>query len=110
MPSWTTVACDAGAIGTAGPATGDTETADHLVEHEQCAAVVGERVAQGVELALDVARLDLEVADRGLELGVPVHQALVAVDEAALVELDEGVDHRALVALVHGEALVRPVA
>ena len=43
----------------------------------------------GPELALDLARLDLEVADRGLELGVPVHQPLVAVEQPALVELDE---------------------
>ena len=61
------------------------------------AAAVGERIAQGPELALDVAGLDLEVADRGLELGVPVHQALVAVDQAALVQLDEDVGDRALV-------------
>ena len=46
------------------------------------AAAVGERVAQRPELALDVAGLDLEVADRGLELRVPVHQPLVAVDAA----------------------------
>src|SRR6185312_804410 len=57
-----------------------------------------------------VLRLDFEVADRRLELGIPVHQPFVAVDEAALVELDEDVGDRALVALVHREALVRPVA
>ena len=74
------------------------------------AAAVGERVAQCPELALDVASLDFEVADRGLELRVPIHQPLVAVGEAALVELDEDVGDGALVALVHGEALVRPVA
>ncbi len=34
------------------------------------------------EAALDLLRLDFEVADRGLELGVPVHQPLVAVDQA----------------------------
>jgi len=74
------------------------------------AAVIGERVAERPELALDVLRLDLEVADRGLELGIPVHEALFAIDEVALVELDESVSDRALIALVHGEALVCPVA
>ena len=57
--------------------------------HLDRARAVGERVAQGPELALDVARLDLEVADRGLEFGVPVDQPLVAVGELARVELDE---------------------
>src|SRR5699024_2540434 len=50
------------------------------------------------------------VADRGLEPRIPVHEALVAIDQPSLVELDEGVDDSVLVALVHGEALVRPVA
>ena len=90
----------------------------HVGEHRlgarrgdlDCAAIVGERVTERVELALDVPGLDLEIADRGLELRVPVHQALVAIDEPALVQLDERVRDRALIALVHGEALVRPVA
>src|SRR5206468_3975863 len=72
--------------------------------------VVGERIAQRPELALDLARLDFEVADRGLEPGIPVHQALVAIDEAALVEFDEDMGDGALIALVHRETLVLPVA
>src|SRR5207248_143569 len=50
---------------------------------------VGERIVQRPELALDFARLDLEVADRGLEPGVPIHEALVAIDEASFVQLDK---------------------
>ena len=50
---------------------------------------VGERIFQVPEMAGDLAGLDLQVADRGLEPGVPVDQALVAVGEPALVELDE---------------------
>src|SRR5205823_8669516 len=56
------------------------------------------------------ARLDLEVANRGLEPRVPVHQALVAVDQPPLVEFDEDMGDGALIALVHREALVLPVA
>src|SRR5918994_2171840 len=61
-------------------------------------------------MALHLARLDLEVADRALELRIPIDQALVAIGEATLVELDERVGDGAAEALVHGEALVGPVA
>ena len=54
--------------------------------------------------------LDLEVGDRGQQLGVPVHQALVLVDQPFLVERDEHLEHGLGQALVHGEALARPVA
>src|SRR6478672_1622251 len=73
------------------------------------AAAVGEGIAQRPELALDVAGLDLEIADRGLEFGVPIDEALVAIGEAALVELDEHVRDRPLIGLVHREAFVSPV-
>src|SRR6185369_3131928 len=61
-------------------------------------------------VAVDLAVIDFEVGDRGLELRVPIHEPFVAVDQAALVQLDEDVGHGALVALVHREPLVRPVA
>ncbi len=61
------------------------------------------------EAALDLLRLDLEVADRGLELRVPVHQPLVAVDQAFVVEVDEHFQHRAGEVRVHRELLARPV-
>src|SRR5205814_1747789 len=61
-------------------------------------------------LATNFAVLDLEVADRGLKPGVPVHEPLVAINEPALVQLNERVRDRSLVALVHGESLVGPVA
>ena len=72
--------------------------------------IVRERIGEEPELALDVLRLNLEIADRCLELGIPIHETLVAVDQAALVELDEDVGDRALVALIHRKSLVRPVA
>src|SRR3954468_23446901 len=90
----------------------------HVGEHRfgtrrrdlDCPAGARQRIAQRPEPALDVLGLDLEVADRRLELGVPVHEALVAVDETAPVKLDEDVDYRAAEALVHRKSLVRPVA
>src|SRR5581483_5056585 len=61
------------------------------------------------ERALGLVRLDLEVRDRGLQLRIPVDQALVAIDQAAAVELDEHLADGAAQALVHGEALAAPV-
>src|SRR3546814_13185043 len=61
------------------------------------------------EAALNLVRFDLEVADRGLELRVPVHEALVAIDQSLLVQIDEHLDHRAGEVRVHGELFARPV-
>ena len=48
-----------------------------------------ERIAEVPEMPFDLALLDLEVGDGGVQLGVPVDQPLVAVDQALLVERDE---------------------
>ncbi len=73
------------------------------------AAGIRQRIAQMPEAALDLARLDLEVADRGAEARIPVHQPLVAVEQAFFVQVDEHLQHGLGKALVHREALVRPV-
>jgi hypothetical protein len=52
--------------------------------------------------------LDLEVGDGGEQHRVPVHQPLAAVDQALLVERDEGVGDDGREPLVHGEVLVLP--
>ena len=67
-------------------------------------------IADVPELAVPhLARLNLQIGDRGAQHRVPVDQALVAIDEALAVEGDEDLDHRPAQALVHGEALARPV-
>ena len=69
-----------------------------------------QRIADMPEPAvLHLALLHLQVGDRGAQHRVPVDQALVAVDQALAVEGDEDLDHRPAQALVHGEALPRPV-
>ena len=68
-----------------------------------------DRIAQMPEMPVDLGLLDLEVGDGRLQLDVPVHQPLVAIDQAGLVECHEGMDHGAAQALVHGEALAAPV-
>ena len=67
-------------------------------------------VARPFEGALGLDLHDLEVRDRGLELGVPVDEALVLVDEPLAIELNEHLGDRARQALVEGEALAAPVA
>ena len=69
-----------------------------------------DRIFDVPELPLDLDLLHFEVGDRGLELRVPVDQPLVLVDQAFAIEFDEHFHHRARQALVHGEALARPVA
>ena len=68
-----------------------------------------QRVAQAPEVALLLDLLDLEVGDGGLEVRVPVDQALAAVDQAAVVEVDEDLQDRVVKTLVHGEAVAREV-
>ena len=55
-------------------------------------------------------RDDFKVGDRGLQLRVPVDEALVLVDQSRLVKLDEHLDDRLRQPLVHGEALAAPIA
>ena len=78
-------------------------------DRDVAAGLALDRVADVPEMALDLLRVDLEVGDRGLQPAVPVDQALVLVDQAVAVELDEHLAHRGGEALVHGEALARPV-
>ena len=66
-------------------------------------------VAEVPEVTVDLLLFDLKVGNRGLELGVPVHQPLVLVDQALAVELDEGGFDRLAQPLIHGEALARPI-
>ena len=61
-------------------------------------------------MALDLDLLHFEIGDRGQQLRVPVDQPLVLVDQALAIELDEHLEDGARQALVHGEALARPVA
>src|SRR3546814_11709791 len=70
---------------------------------------IGERIFEMPEAALNLVLFDLEGADRGLELRVPVHEALVAIDQSLLVQIDEHLDHHAGEVRVHGELFARPV-
>ena len=67
-------------------------------------------LARPFERALGLDLHDLEVRDRGLELGVPIDEALVLVDEPLAIELNEHLGDRAGQAFVEREPLAAPVA
>ncbi len=75
-----------------------------------CAFVVEERVADVPEVVLRLVVLDFEVGDRRLAARTPVDDALATIDQALVVEVDEGGADRLRRARVEGEALARPVA
>src|SRR4051794_581054 len=66
---------------------------------------VRERVADVRERVVDVLVLDLEIRQRGPVARAPVRHPVVAIDPAALVQVDEPASDRAVVAGIHGEAL-----
>ena len=63
-----------------------------------------------VKLSVLFGMDDFFIAQRRLRSGVPVDHALAPVDEAFLVEVDEGVDDAIVILFIHGEARARPVA
>ncbi len=70
---------------------------------------VGQRVAQVPQVALLVVVFHFEVGDGRVQLGVPVDQALAAVDQAVFMQAHEGFLDRFGQAVIHGEALAAPV-
>ena len=78
-------------------------------DHDLAGAVL-QRIGEVPVEAIDLAGLDLQVGDGGLEVRVPVHQPLVAVDQLLLVQGDEDLADGGRQALVEGEAFAAPIA
>ena len=76
---------------------------------ERAAVAPFNRVGDLPEVATDLAAFDFEVGDGRAGHRIPVHQTACAGDETLLVERDENLANSARQALVHGEALARPV-
>ncbi len=66
-------------------------------------------IANLPEVALLLLVDHFEIADGGLAARAPVDDVRAAIDEALLVEADEGLAHGDRKALVHGEVLAAPV-
>ena len=77
--------------------------------HFQMSAAVGERIADVPQRAVLFLGDDFQIRHCGLQNRIPVDEALAAVDQAVVVEADEGLAHRRGQSLVHGEAFVGPV-
>ena len=77
--------------------------------HHEVAASRSQRVAQVPEMALLLFGNDLQVRNRGVQGGIPVHQALAAVDQPLVVQPNEDFLYRKGQAGVHGETLPGPV-
>ena len=86
---------------------GQDRDGTHRGDHDLAATL--NRVGHLVEDVIDVLVLDFEIRDRGRERHAPVDEVVVAVDVAALVQLDEDLLHGGRVAVVHREALARVV-
>ena len=69
------------------------------------AGAVGQRIADVDELVVHLDVVELEVGERAQVERAPVDDAVVAVEPAALPEVDEELQHGADVAVVHREAL-----
>ena len=68
-----------------------------------------QRIAQIPQATLDLDLLHLKVGDGRQQLGVPVNEALVFVDQPFAMQFDEHLDDGARQAFVHSEAFARPV-
>ena len=88
----------------------ERDVAVFILERMIIGHAVRQRITQVPVMPRHFAGLDFEVRNRRLEMRVPVHQPLVAVDQALLVQVDEHFRDRLRQALVHREPLDRPVA
>ena len=92
----------------------DGRVAEHRLrprrrDGDEASWLVFDRIVDVPEVPLHLDVLDLEIADRGLQPRIPVHQTLVLVDQALAMQLDERLEDGAREALVHREALARPI-
>ena len=79
-----------------------------------------ERVLEVPHVPVDLDILDFEVRDRGFEMGIPIHEALAAVDQPLVVHVHEHFDDSIVEVLfgriritgraAHGEGLAGPIA
>ena len=70
---------------------------------------VCERIFEVPEMTLHFPVLDFEIRDSGLEMRVPVHEALVAIDQSLAEQLDEHFRHCLVETIVESKALAAPV-
>ncbi len=67
-------------------------------------------IFEGVERRGDLTAVDLIIRDIGLQLWIPVDDAVPAIDQPIVIHAAEGLVDTAVELLVHREAIPRPVA
>ena len=77
--------------------------------HLEMAIPTAERVAEMPEMAIHLFHLHLQVTHRGARSRTPIHQVFTAVDQALLMETNEGLFHRLAKTFIQREALSLPV-
>ncbi|CNM74069.1 Uncharacterised protein [Mycobacterium tuberculosis] len=93
---------------------GDRGIAQHRLDpgggdHDVGLRVVKRAVPKRHQLAFDVAVVDLEVGDRGLQHRRPVDQPLGPIDQPGVIKPLEDRAHRPRQTFVHGEPVAAPV-
>ena len=78
-------------------------------DHQVFFRVVGQRVAEMPEVTGFFFRHHLKIRNGGLQLRIPVDEALAAIDQAFIVESDKDFENSARQALVHRESFSFPV-
>ncbi len=77
-------------------------------DHHRPRAVF-ERVLQVVQVSRNLQVLHFDIGDGSAAPRAPVHNVVIAINQAFLVQPQENLPHGRRAALVHGEALPRPV-
>ena len=78
-------------------------------DHDETPRLALHRVSEMPEVALDLALIDLEIRNGRVQLRVPIHQPLVAIDQSLAMQIDEDLAHGMAQPLIHGKALARPI-
>ena len=73
------------------------------------ARAIAEWITEVPEVALQLLHLHLQITHRRSRSGTPIDQVFAPVDQALLVQAQEGLHHRLVQAGIEGEALPLPV-
>ena len=77
--------------------------------HHDAFGAVGARVADFPEVAVGFLAFNFEIGDCALQLRIPVHETVAAIDETLLVERHEAFDHDLRELFVHREVETVPI-
>ena len=70
---------------------------------------VGDRVVEVPQMAIFLFRDYFQIGDGGVQLWIPVHQAVAAINQSFVIEIDKDfLDHSGKL-LIHGEAFTGPI-